>query len=105
VVVNPVGRAAVVMLSRDMSANPNTNIRHHIDITRLRIRFVLEDRRRPVNGHAAKGETQKNGHVQPVTPAYQEVVFTDYRHAGFFQFAPERNRRALSSWGVERGAH
>jgi hypothetical protein len=46
---------------------------------------VLIDRRRPVNGDAAHNKAKKEWHVQPVTPAHQDVVSFDYEHAWLYQ--------------------
>ena len=85
VVVNPVGRAAVVMQSRHMGAYPDSNIRRHIEVSRIRIWLVLIDRRSPVNRDAAQNEAEKDRHIQPVTPAHQEMVPPGHEHARLFR--------------------
>ena len=45
----------------------------------LRVRFnriwlVSIDRRSPVDGDAAENEAERDRHIQPVTPAHQEIV-------------------------------
>src|SRR5712672_2841569 len=92
VVVNPVGWAAVVMQSGHMGAYPDSNIRRHIEVSCLRIWLVLIDRRSPVNRDATQNEAKKDWHVQPMTPAHQEMVFLDDEHARLFQ---QRARRVL----------
>src|SRR5580692_11222485 len=92
VVVNPVGWTAVVMQSRHMGAYPDSNIRRHIEVSGIRIWLVLIDRRGPVNGDAAENEAEKDWHIQPVTPAHQEMVLLGYEHARQFW---QRARRVL----------
>src|SRR5947209_4901720 len=48
VAVNPVGWTAVVVQSGQMGTYPDSNIRRHIEVSRLRIWLVLIDRRGPV---------------------------------------------------------
>src|SRR5882762_6394431 len=69
------------MLSRHMGAYPDSNIGGHIGVSRIRIWLVLIDRRSPVNRDATQNEAQKDRHIQPVTPAHQEMVFPDDEHA------------------------
>jgi len=104
VVVNPVGWTAVVMLSRHMGAYPDSNIRRHIGVSRLRIGLVLMDRRSSVNRDATEDDTKEDRHIQPVTPAHQEMVFPDDEHARLFrqrarrfQFTIRRRRKAHRS--------
>src|SRR5713101_2932442 len=92
VVVNPVGWTAVVMQSGHMGAYPNSNIRRHIEVSRNRIWLVSIDRRSPVDGDAAENEAEKDWHIQPVTPAHQEMVLLGHEHAGLFQQRARRVR-------------
>ena len=46
--------------------------------------LVLINRRRPVNGDAAQSEANKERHVQPVTPAHQDMVSFDHEHAWLY---------------------
>src|SRR5882762_8575690 len=92
VVVSPVGWTAVVMQSWQMGAYPDSNIRRHIEVSRSRIWLVLIDRRGPINGDAAENEAEKDRHIQPVTPAHQEMVLLDYAHARLFR---QHARRVL----------
>ena len=80
-VVNPVGWTAVVMHSGHMGAYPDSNIRCHIEVSRIRIWLVLIDRRSPVNGDAAENKAEKDRHIQPVTAAHQEMVLLDHEQA------------------------
>ena len=89
-VIDPVGWTAVVMLSGHMSAYPDSDVRRDIEVSRIRISFVLIDRRSPVNRDATKNEAKKDRHIQPVTPAHQEMVFPDDEHARLFR---QRARR------------
>ena len=73
------------MLSRHMGAYPDSNIRRHIEVSRNRIWLVLIDRRSPVNRDATQNEAKKDRHIQPVTPAHQEMVFPDDEHARLFR--------------------
>src|SRR6266481_4006919 len=95
VVVNPVGWTAVMMLSGHMGAYPDSNIRRHIDVSRIRIWLVLIDRRSPVNRDATQNEAKKDRHIQPVTPAHQEMVFPDDEHARLFLQRARRVRFAI----------
>ena len=70
-----------MVLTRDMGANPDSDICRHIEVSRNRIWFVLIDRRRPVNGYAAQNEAKKEGHIQPVTPAHQDMMSFNHEHA------------------------
>jgi len=85
VVVKPVGWTAVVMQSGHVAAYPDSNIRRHIDASRIRIWFVLIDGRSPVNRIAADNEAEKDRQIQPVTPAHQEMVLPGHEHAGLFR--------------------
>ncbi len=68
------------MQSRHMSADPDSNIRRHIEVSRIRIWLVLIDRRGPINRNAAENNTEEYGHIQPVAPANQQVVPLDHEH-------------------------
>ena len=70
-----------MVLARDMGANPDSNIRCHIEVSCNRIWLVLIDRRSPVNGDAAQYKAKKKRHVQPVTPAHQDMVSFNHEHA------------------------
>src|ERR1700677_5042139 len=85
VVVNPIRWTGVIVLTRDMRANPDSNIRCHIEASRIRIGLVLINRRSPVNGDAAQHKSEKERHVHPVTPAHQEMVTFNHEHAWFRQ--------------------
>src|ERR1700675_4504505 len=95
-VVNPVGWTAVVMQSGQMSAYPDSNIRRHIEVSRIRIWLVLIDRRSPVNRDATQNEAKKDRHIQPVTPAHQEMVFPDDEHARLFRQRARRLRLTIT---------
>jgi hypothetical protein len=73
------------MQSGYMGAYPDSDIRHHIDVSRSWIRLVLIDRRSPVNRDAAQNESEKDWDVQPVTQTHQEMVLFEYEHAWLFQ--------------------
>ena len=47
-----------------------------------------------INGHATQDEAQKDWHDQPVAAPHQQVVFANYKHAGF------RFRRACSIFSL-----
>jgi hypothetical protein len=66
VVVDPVGWTAVMMLSGHMSTYPDSNIRRHIEVSRIRIWLVLIDRRSPVNRDATQNEAKKDRYIQPL---------------------------------------
>src|SRR5260221_153068 len=100
VVVNPVGWAAVVMQSGHTGAYPDSNIRRHIEVSRIRIWLVLIDRRSPVNGDAAQNKAEKDRHIQPVTPAHQKMVLLDHEHARLFR-QRARREEAPSSGALE----
>ena len=85
-VVKPVGWTAVVMQSGHMGAYPDSNIRRHIEVSSERIWRVLIDRRTPVNGDAAQTEAERDRHIQPVTPAHQEMMPLDHEHARLFRY-------------------
>src|SRR5467141_4666540 len=98
VVVNPVGWTAVVMQSGHMGAYPDSNIRRHIEVSRNRIWLVSIDRRSPVNGDAAQNKAEKDRHIQPVTPAHQEMVLLGYEHARIFRQRARRVLFIISGW-------
>src|SRR5882724_3292066 len=77
--------AAVVMQSWHVAAYPGSDIRRHIDASRIRIWFVLIDGRSPVNRNAADNEAEKDRHIQPVTPPHQKMMLLGHEHAGLFQ--------------------
>ena len=72
-----------MVLTGDMGADPDSYVRCHIEVSRHRIWFVLINRRGPVDGDAADDEAKKKRHVQPVTPAHEDMVsFSDEHVAG-----------------------
>src|SRR5215471_19083506 len=83
VVIDPVRWTDVLVQSRHMSAYPDTDVGERIKASRLRIWFVLIDRRCPINGQATQNEAEKNWHVQPMAAPHQQVVPANYKHAGF----------------------
>src|ERR1700694_5563975 len=83
---------AVVTQSGHAAAYPDSNIRRHIEVSRSRIWLVSIDRRSPVDGDAAENEAEKDRHIQPVTPAHQEMVLLGHEHAGLFQQRARRVR-------------
>jgi hypothetical protein len=52
---------------------------------RIRVRLVLIDRRSPINRNAAKDEAEKEPHVQPATPAHQDMVSFNNEHVWLCQ--------------------
>src|SRR6266851_10180720 len=90
VVVGPIRWAAAVMQSGHVAAYPDSNIRRHIDASRIRIWFVLIDGRCPVNRNAADNKAEKYRQIQPVTPPHQEMMLPGNEHAGLF---PQLARR------------
>src|SRR5580698_6342159 len=92
VVVNPVWRTAVMMLSGHMCAHPDTDVREIVEVASLWIRRVLIDRRSPVNRDATQNEAKKDRHIQPVTPSHQEMVFPDDEYAPLFRQRARRVR-------------
>lgn len=89
-VVDPVGRTAVLVQAWYMRANPSTGVRNRVETPGHWIWIVLIDRGCPINGHTTQDEAQKDWHVQPVAAPHQQVVPANYEHAGF------RLRRACS---------
>src|SRR5580698_6802548 len=85
VVVNPVGWTAVMVLSGHMSAYPYSDIRGHIEASRIWIGLVLINWRSPVNRDATQNEAKKDRHIQPVTPSHQEMVLPGHEHARLFR--------------------
>src|SRR5882724_770994 len=92
VVVNPIGRAAVVMQSGHMTASPDSNIRGNIYASRNRIWFMLIDGRSPVDRDAAQNKAENDRHIQPVTPPRQKMMLLGHEHAGLFQQRARRVR-------------
>ena len=84
-VINPIGWAVVVMQPWHMGAYPDSNIRRHIEVSGNRIWLVLIDRRTPVNRDAAQNEAEQDRHIQPVTPAHQEMMPPGHEHARLFR--------------------
>jgi hypothetical protein len=81
-----------MMLSGHMGAYPHSKIGRHIDVSGIRIWLVLIDRRSPVNRDATKNEAKKDRHIQPVTPAHQEMVPPDDDYARLFRQRAPRVR-------------
>ena len=79
-----------------MGAYPDSNIRRHIEVSSERIWRVLIDRRTPVNGDAAQTEAEKDRHIQPVTPAHEEMMPLDHEHARLFRYGARRD--PLFTW-------
>jgi hypothetical protein len=84
-VINPIGRAIVVMQGGHVGAYPDSNIRRDIEVSGKRIWLVLIDRRTPVNRDAAQNEAKKDRHIDPVTPAHQEMMPPGHEHAWPFR--------------------
>src|SRR5258707_66432 len=80
-VINPIWRAIVVVQPGHMGAYPDSNIRRHIEVSGKGIWLVLIDRRTPVNRDAAQNEAAQDRHIQPVTPAHQDVMPPGHEHA------------------------
>jgi hypothetical protein len=68
------------MLTREVRANPDSDIRCHIEVSGIGIWLVLINRRGPVNGYAAQNEANKERHIQPVTPAHQDMMSFNHEH-------------------------
>src|ERR1700677_953249 len=98
VVVDPVRWTAGVMLSGHMSAYPDSDVRRDIEVSRVRIWLVLVDRRSPVNRDATQNEAKKDGHIQPVAPAHQEMVLPDDEHARLFRQRARGGRFVMKGW-------
>src|SRR6267154_4712096 len=84
-VVEPVGRTRTAVQPGNMSAEPDTGISKVVGVACLRVRTMLIDRRRPVNGDAAHYQAREKQNVQPMAHSYQQVVFagkTDARLRG-----------------------
>jgi hypothetical protein len=64
-----------------MGADPDSDIRCHIEVSRIRVWLVLIDRRRPVNRDAAQNKAKKERRIQPMTPAHQDMVSFNHEHA------------------------
>src|SRR6266436_3927298 len=79
-----------------VAAHPDSNIRRHIDVSRIRIWFVLIDGRSPVNRDAAGNKAEKYRQIQPVTPPHQEMMLPGHEHAGLF---PQLARRVRLTGG------
>src|SRR5258708_6889401 len=76
-VVEPVGRARIAVQPRDMIAEPDTGIGKVVGVACLRVRTMLIDRRRPVNGDAAHYQAREEQNVQPMAHSHQQVVLAD----------------------------
>src|ERR1700678_1250559 len=86
------------MLSGHMSAYPDSNVCHDIEVSRIEIWLVLIDRRSPVNRDATQNEAKKDGHIQPVAPSHQEMVLPDDEHARLFRQRARRVRFVMKGW-------
>src|ERR1700744_970592 len=84
-VVKPIRRAGVMVLTRDVSADPYTDICRYIEVSCSWIWLVLKNWRGPVDRDAAQDKTEKQWHVQPVTPAHQNMVSPNREHAWLYQ--------------------
>src|SRR5579863_7587621 len=84
-VVNPVRRASVMVLTGNMGANPDPDIGCHIEVSCGWDGFVLIDRRSPVNRDAAQNKAKEERYVQPVTPPYEVMMSFDHEHARLCQ--------------------
>ena len=80
-VIDPIGRAAVVTQPWHVGAYPDSNIRRQVEVSGNWIGLVLINGRSPVNRNAAQNEAQKDRHIQPVTPADQEMMPPGHEHA------------------------
>src|SRR5882762_4069133 len=92
VVVDPVGWTAVAMQPWNMVAYPDSHTRREVEVPGNRIGLVLINRRSPVNRNAAQNEAQKHRHIQPVTPADQEMMPPGHEHAGLFRWHTRGDR-------------
>src|SRR6266404_3751681 len=95
-VIDPIGRVIVVVQAGHMGAYPDSKIRRHIEVSGKRIWLVLIDRRTPVNRNAAQNEAEKDRHIQPVTPAHQEMMPLRHEHARLFRYGARRD--PLFTW-------
>src|ERR1700744_698223 len=84
-VVKPIRRAGVMVLTRDVRADPYTDICRHIEVSCSWIWLVLKNWRGPVDRDTAQDKTEKQRHVQPVTPAHQNMVSLNHEHAWLYQ--------------------
>jgi hypothetical protein len=73
------------MQAWDMGADPDSDIRCNVEVSGKRVGLVLIDRRTPVNRDAAQNEAEKDRHIQPVTPAHQEMMPPGHEHAQLFR--------------------
>src|SRR5882724_10494255 len=85
VAINPIGRAIVVVQAGHMGAYPDSNIRRHIEVSGKRIWLVPINRGTPVNRDAAENEAEKDRHIQPVSPAHQEMMPPGHEYARLFR--------------------
>src|SRR5579862_8127264 len=99
VVVDPVGWTTVAMQRWHVGAYPDSNIRREVEVPGNRIGLVLVDRRSPVNRNAAQNETQKDRHIQPVTPADQEMMPPGHEHGRLFRWRTGGDRFGTWSCG------
>ena len=88
-----------MVLTRDMGANPDSDIRCDIKVSGNQIWLVLLNRRGPVNGNAAQNKAEEERHIQPVTPAHQDMVSFNHEHVCSFK------QRARSVWLVIQRSH
>ncbi len=73
------------MQSGHMRTYPDADVREIVEVTGLRIWFVLVNRRSPVNGNTAQDEAEKYRHIQPMTPSHQKMVLLGHEHAPLFR--------------------
>src|ERR1700676_853987 len=99
-VINPIGRAIVVMQPGHMGAYPDSDIRQHVEVARIRIWLVLIDRGAPVNRDTAQNEAEKDRHIQPVTPAHQEMMPSGHEHAQLFRQRARGDRFLTWTYGT-----
>src|ERR1700676_4300763 len=99
-VINPIGRAIVVMQPGHMGAYPDSDIGQHVEVPCIRIWLVLIDRRTPVNRDAAQNEAEKDRHIQPVTPAHQEMMPPGHEQARLFRWRARRDHLVTWSYGT-----
>src|ERR1700760_4208336 len=84
-VVNPVGRTSVMVLPRNVGANPHSYVRCHVEVSGIRVWRVLIDWRGPVDRYAAQNQAKKKWHVQPMAPTHQRVMPFNNEHARLYQ--------------------
>src|SRR6267378_6223254 len=93
------------MQPRHVVAYPDSNICREVEVPSNRIGLVLINRRSPVNRNAAQNEAQKDRHIQPVTPADQEMMPPGHEHAGLFRWHTRGDRFRTWSCGPAHSRH